>query len=71
MVIQVFSGILLAFYYVRGSLAWDSVVEITREVNYGWLLRVIHRNTASFVFIVLFTHFLRGVIQRSFYLTGP
>jgi len=71
MVIQIISGFLLAFYYVRGSLAWDSVVEITREVNYGWLLRVIHSNTASFVFVVLFVHFLRGLIQSSFYLTGP
>jgi len=61
----------LAFYYVRGSLAWDSVVETTREVNYGWLLRVIHRNTASFVFVVLFIHFLRGILQASFYLSGP
>jgi len=71
MVIQVASGFFLAFYYVRGSLAWDSVVEITREVNFGWLLRVIHGNTASFVFIVLFIHFLRGLVQGSFYLKGP
>jgi quinol-cytochrome oxidoreductase complex cytochrome b subunit len=70
-VIQIMSGFLLAFYYVRGSLAWDSVVEITREVNYGWLFRVIHSNTARFVFVVLFTHFLRGLIQSSFYLIGP
>jgi ubiquinol-cytochrome c reductase cytochrome b subunit len=70
-VIQVITGFLLAFYYVRGSQAWDSVVEITREVNYGWLLRIIHRNTASFVFVVLFTHFLRGILQGSFYLQGP
>ncbi len=70
-VIQIISGFLLALYYVRGSLAWDSVVEITREVNYGWLFRVIHSNTARFVFVVLFTHFLRGLIQSSFYLTGP
>lgn len=71
MVVQVISGVLLAFYYVRGALAWDSVVELTREVNHGWLLRLIHSNTASFVFVVLFIHFLRGIIQRSFYLVGP
>jgi len=35
------------------------------------MLRLIHGNTASFVFIVLFVHFLRGLIQRSFYLKGP
>jgi len=68
---QIGRGFLLAFYYVRGSLAWDSVVELTREVNYGWLLRVIHSNTASFVFVVLFIHFLRGLLQSSFYLVRP
>jgi len=70
-VVQVMSGVVLAFYYVRGALAWESVVELTREVNYGWLFRLIHRNTASFVFVILFVHFLRGLIQCSFYLVGP
>lgn len=65
------SGLFLAFYYVSGALAWDSVVEISREVNHGWLLRLVHRNTASFVFVILFVHFFRGFVQGSFYLKGP
>lgn len=69
MVVQVISGFFLAFYYVRGVAAWESVIEITREVSYGWVLRLVHRNGASFVFIVLFTHFVRGLVQSSFYLT--
>lgn len=68
-VVQVLSGFFLAFYYVRGVVAWESVIEITREVRLGWVLRLVHRNTASFVFIVLFTHFIRGLVQSSFYLT--
>lgn len=71
MVIQIIRGVLLAFYYVRGSQGWDSVIELTREVNGGWLLRLIHRNTASFVFLVLFIHFFRGILQSSFFLWGP
>lgn len=70
-VVQVFSGVILAMYYVRGANAWDSVVELTREVSWGWMLRLVHRNTASFVFLVLYVHFFRGVIQTSFYLPGP
>jgi ubiquinol-cytochrome c reductase cytochrome b subunit len=46
-------------------------VEITREVNRGWLLRLIHGNTASFVFIVLFAHYFRGILQSSFFLKTP
>lgn len=35
------------------------------------MMRLVHRNTASFVFLILFIHFFRGIIQRSFYLPGP
>nr|YP_009346448.1 cytochrome b [Xiphinema rivesi]AOT84258.1 cytochrome b [Xiphinema rivesi] len=71
MVIQVASGLILAFCYSSGFLAWLSVVEITREVYAGWLIRSIHSNTASFVFFVMFMHFFRGIIQSSFYLGLP
>jgi len=71
MVIQVASGFLLALYYVRGAGAWESVIEITREVSHGWVLRLIHSNTASFVFLVMFVHFIRGLVQSSFYLFWP
>lgn len=70
-VIQVVSGFFLAFFYVRGNGAWDSVVSLTREVRGGWILRLIHRNIASFVFLILYIHFFRGIIQRSFYLKRP
>lgn len=66
--LQIFSGLLLSLYYVRGSLAWNSLVEIRREVYWGWLLRLIHRNGASYVFIILFLHFFRGLLFGSFYL---
>lgn len=69
--IQVASGFFLAFYYVRGAEAWNSVIEISREVSYGWAFRLIHSNTASFVFLVLFIHFIRGLVQASFYLLWP
>nr|YP_009346431.1 cytochrome b [Paralongidorus litoralis]AOT84242.1 cytochrome b [Paralongidorus litoralis] len=71
MTVQVMSGFVLAMYYVGGTMAWDSVVEITREVSSGWLLRLIHGNSASFVFLVLYLHFFRGVAQSSFYLHKP
>jgi len=35
------------------------------------MLRLVHGNTASFVFLILFIHFFRGIVQSSFYLTGP
>jgi len=70
-VFQVISGLFLAFYYTRGSLAWDSMVEIRREVRFGWSIRLIHGNNASFLFLVLFVHFFRGIVFASFYLKTP
>lgn len=52
-------------------MAWDSVVELTREIRFGWLIRLIHSNTASFVFIVLFLHLTRGLVNSSFYIWKP
>lgn len=68
MVIQVVSGFLLAMYYVSGSLAWYSVIDITREVSWGWMLRLVHGNGASYVFVILFIHFFRGIFYSSYYL---
>jgi len=70
-VIQVASGFFLAFFYVSGDGAWESVVRLTREVRGGWIIRLIHGNTASFVFLIMYVHFFRAIVQRSFYVTYP
>lgn len=70
-VVQVVTGLILTFYYTAGTEAWESVVLLTREVSRGWLLRLVHGNVASLVFIVLFIHMFRGMFFTSFYLKGP
>ena len=40
---------------------------IIREVYYGWSLRYIHSNGASFLFTVLFIHIGRGLYYGSYY----
>jgi len=52
-------------------MAWNSVVDLSRDIRLGWLLRAIHGNMASFVFMVLFIHFFRGLFYTSFYLKLP
>jgi len=66
--VQIGSGLILAFYYVRGHRAWESVIELSREIRRGRIFRLIHRNTASFVFLILFIHIMRALLQSSFYL---
>jgi ubiquinol-cytochrome c reductase cytochrome b subunit len=40
-------------YTPNVGLAFSSVEHIVRDVNYGWLLRYLHANGASF-FLLLF-----------------
>nr|YP_009503533.1 cytochrome b [Pectinatella magnifica]AWX65970.1 cytochrome b [Pectinatella magnifica] len=64
--VQIITGIFLAMHYTPDiSLAFTSVSHITRDVNYGWLIRFIHANGASWFFICLYLHVGRGVYYGS------
>jgi hypothetical protein len=55
--IQIVTGIVLAMHYIpSGDGAFDSVENIMRDVNYGWLLRYMHSNGASMFFIAVYVH---------------
>jgi ubiquinol-cytochrome c reductase cytochrome b subunit len=65
--IQIVTGIVLAMHYApAGTLAFDSVEHIMRDVNQGWLLRYAHANGASFFFIVVYIHIFRGLYYGSY-----
>lgn len=67
LVTMIVSGITLAMSYVANTgLAFDSVERIMRDVNYGWLLRYIHANGASFFFIAVYIHIFRGMYYGSY-----
>ncbi|MCH7929012.1 MAG: cytochrome b N-terminal domain-containing protein [Proteobacteria bacterium] len=67
LVIQIVTGIVLAFHYTpHADLAFASVEHIMRNVNYGWLLRYIHSNGASLFFLVIYIHILRGLYYGSY-----
>nr|YP_009434162.1 cytochrome b [Mylabris aulica]APB02828.1 cytochrome b [Mylabris aulica] len=67
LVIQIVTGIFLAMHYCPNiDLAFNSVVHICRDVNYGWLIRTLHANGASFFFINLYIHAGRGIYYGSY-----
>jgi ubiquinol-cytochrome c reductase cytochrome b subunit len=67
LVVQIISGIFLAMHYVPHiDYAFLSVEHIMRDVNYGWLVRYIHANGASFFFIAVYVHIFRAVYYGSF-----
>ena len=67
LVIQIATGLFLAMHYTAHiDLAFSRVAHICRDVNYGWLLRTIHANGASFFFICLYIHIGRGIYYGSY-----
>nr|YP_010960391.1 cytochrome b [Laemonema goodebeanorum]WNH37755.1 cytochrome b [Laemonema goodebeanorum] len=69
LVAQIVTGLFLAMHYTANiETAFSSVVHICRDVNYGWLIRSLHANGASFFFICLYLHIARGLYYGSYLL---
>lgn len=67
LLIMIATGIFLAMHYTPDvNLAFASVQHIMRDVNYGWLIRNLHTNGASFFFILVYIHLLRGLYYGSY-----
>nr|QXP99665.1 cytochrome b [Nymphalis io geisha] len=67
LMIQIITGLFLTMYYTANiDMAFYSVNYICRNVNYGWLIRTLHANGASFFFICIYLHIGRGIYYESF-----
>nr|QHN56415.1 cytochrome b [Megaselia spiracularis] len=67
LIIQILTGLFLAMHYTADiNLAFNSVNHICRDVNYGWFLRTLHANGASFFFICIYLHVGRGIYYNSY-----
>nr|AIY50980.1 cytochrome b [Noturus miurus] len=67
LIVQILTGLFLAMHYTSDiSTAFSSVAHICRDVNYGWLIRNLHANGASFFFICIYLHIGRGLYYGSY-----
>nr|QRV62916.1 cytochrome b [Necterosoma penicillatum] len=67
LMIQNITGIFLSMHYCANiEMAFNSVNHICRDVNYGWLMRTLHANGASFFFICIYLHIGRGMYYGSY-----
>jgi len=67
LVIQILTGLFLSIHYVSNiEIAFSSVAHISRDVNYGWIIRAIHANGASIFFLFLYLHIGRGIYYGSY-----
>nr|QNH73729.1 cytochrome b [Corvus enca] len=67
LITQIITGLLLAMHYTADtSLAFNSVSHMCRNVQFGWLIRNLHANGASFFFICIYLHIGRGFYYGSY-----
>jgi len=67
LILQIATGLFLSIHYTADTtIAFDSVNHICRDVSYGWLLRTLHANGASFFFICIYLHVGRGIYYGSY-----
>lgn len=70
LIIQIISGLFLAIHYTSDiSLAFNRIIHICRNVNYGWILRTIHANGASLFFLCIYFHIGRRIYYGSYLYT--
>ncbi|MGE0151293.1 MAG: cytochrome bc complex cytochrome b subunit [Reyranellaceae bacterium] len=67
LVTMIVTGIVLAMHYTpHVDHAFTSVERIMRDVNWGWMVRYLHMNGASFFFIAVYVHIFRGLYYGSY-----
>ena len=65
--VQIVTGVVLSMHYTpHTDSAFDSVEGIMRDVNYGWLLRYLHSNGASMMFLAVYVHMFRSLYYGSY-----
>ena len=66
-VVQIVTGILLAFYYEASpSTAYESVRYITEEAAFGWFIRSVHKWAATLMIAAVILHQMRVYFTGAF-----
>ncbi len=66
-IIQVITGVILAFYYVpEPSRAYESVARISHEIPLGWWVRSLHKWSANLMIVTVILHTMRVFFTGAF-----
>nr|WHU54560.1 cytochrome b [Chelonus munakatae] len=66
-IVQILTGLFLSLHYVSNvNFSFFSVMHMMNDVEYGWLIRLIHMNGASMFFICIYIHIGRGLYYQSY-----
>nr|YP_009515462.1 cytochrome b [Linguatula serrata]AYB71165.1 cytochrome b [Linguatula serrata] len=70
--LQIITGLILSMHYSpHSSLAFQSILTITQDMNCGCILRFLHANMASLFFCAIYLHISRSLYFNSFFLILP
>lgn len=64
--IQLATGILLLVYYRPGPEAYDSVRQITYEIDFGWLIRSAHSWSANLMVVAVVVHMFSVYFMKAY-----
>lgn len=64
-IIQFITGLCLSMFYIpHVDYAFISIDNIMRNINYGWIIRYLHINGASFFFLAVYFHIFRNLYYK-------
>jgi cytochrome b6 len=64
--VQGVTGMLLLIYYRPGPDAYESVRQITFEINFGWLIRSVHSWSANLMVAAIFVHMFSVFFMKAY-----
>ncbi len=64
--VQGLTGILLLVYYRPGDDAYESVRQITYQINFGWLIRSVHNWSANLMVGAIFVHMFSAFFMKAY-----
>jgi cytochrome b6 len=65
-IVQLFTGILLLVYYRPGKEAFESVRQITYDIDFGWLIRSAHSWSANLMVFAVFVHMFSVYFMKAY-----
>merc|ERR550539_1055229 len=67
LILQIVRGLFLAIHYSCGiRIDFNSVSHISRDINFGWALRLVQTNVLIFFILCFYTHIDRGIYYGSY-----
>jgi len=65
-IVQLVSGVLLLVYYRPGEGAYESVRQITYDIDFGWLIRSTHSWSANLMVLSIFVHMFSVFFMKAY-----